>query len=312
MVTKWTTDNIPSQAGRTFVITGANSGVGLGAAKEIAKKGGTVVLAVRNLEKGKLALEEIRQETKEATLELMQLDLSDLDSVKRFADEFRQTHQQLDVLLNNAGLNNMTRQVTKQGFEDHWGTNHLGPFALTANLLPLLLKTPRARIVTVASFVPKLNRVAMDWNDLQFEKRKYDGMTAYGQSKLANILFALELDRQLKAHGSTVLSVLASPGYAKSGIQQGRGLLVRLMTLVLAQSAEMGALPSLRAAFDPTVRGGEFFSPVKMKEMRGYPERIAVPEQALSEEAQQKLWHLSEEMTHTHFTWGDLTETAIR
>ena len=156
MATNWTADNIPSQTGRLFLITGANSGVGFGAAREIARKGGAVVLAVRNLQKGKLALDQIRRESRNATVELMQLDLSDLESVRRFADEFRQKHQQLDVLLNNAGMTAMAREVTKQGFEAHWGTNHLGPFALTAHLLPVLLKTPQARIVTVASFVPKL------------------------------------------------------------------------------------------------------------------------------------------------------------
>jgi NAD(P)-dependent dehydrogenase (short-subunit alcohol dehydrogenase family) len=309
MAPKWTTDNIPSQEGRTFLITGANSGVGLGAAKAIAKKGGALVLAVRNVSKGELARKEILQESKSAKIELMPLDLSDLDSVKRFSDEFKQKHQQLDVLFNNAGMTNGAREVTRQGFEAHWGTNHLGPFALTAYLLPVLLQTPQARIVTVASFVPKLNRVTMDWNDLQYEKRKYDAMAAYGQSKLANILFALALDKRLKQHGSTVLSVLSSPGYTKSGIQQSQGLLIQLMTLVVAQGVEMGMLPSLRAAFDPTVQGGEFFSPVKMKEMRGYPERITIPEQALEEEDQQKLWRLSEEMTQTHVAWASLLQT---
>jgi NAD(P)-dependent dehydrogenase (short-subunit alcohol dehydrogenase family) len=206
-------------------------------------------------------------------------------------------------------MTNMVREVTKQGFEAHWGTNHLGPFALTAHLLPVLLQTPQARIVTVASFVPKLNRVQMDWNDLPYEKRKYDAMAAYGQSKLANILFALALDKRLKQQGSTVLSVLSSPGYTKSGIQQSQSLLIQLMTLVVAQSVEMGMLPSLRAAFDPTAQGGEFFSPVRMKEMRGYPKRIAIPEQGLDEEAQQKLWRLSEEMTQTHVAWDNLLKT---
>ena len=258
MAAKWTTDNIPSQKGRTFLITGANSGIGLGATKAIAKKGGAVIMAVRNLQKGALAQAEILQENKTAKIELVHLDLSDLDSVRKFSDEFKQTHTQLDVLFNNAGMTNQVREVTKQGFEAHWGTNHLGPFALTVSLLPLLLKTPQARIVTVASFVPKLNRVKMDWNDLQYEKWKYDAMAAYGQSKLANILFALELDKRLKEHGSTVLSVLASPGYTKSGIQQSQSLLIQLLTLVVAQGVEMGMLPSLRAAFDPTAQGGFF------------------------------------------------------
>lgn len=307
MATKWTADNIPSQEGKTFVITGANSSIGLGAAKEIAKKGGEIIMAVRNMQKGKLAMEEVLKEVRYAKLELMQLDLDDLDSVKIFSSEFKQKYTRLDVLINNAGMTNRAREVTKQGFEAHWGTNHLGPFALTANLLPLLQKTPKVRVVTVASFVPKLNRVQIDWNDLPYEKRKYDAMAAYGQSKLANIMFALELDKRLKEQGSDVLSVLSSPGYTKSGIQQSQSLFIQVMTLVLAQGVEMGMLPSLRAAFDPTAKGGGFFSPVKMKEMRGYPERIAIPEQARDAEARQKLWQLSEQMTQTHFVFSPAT-----
>lgn len=300
---KWTVKNIPSQKGKTFLITGANSGIGLGATKEIIKKGGGVIMAVRNLQKGKLIREEIRKETADAKIDLMQVDLADLTSVKKFSEAFISRYKQLDVLINNAGITLTGREQTEQGFEAHWGTNYLGPFALTANLLPILENTPHSRIVTVASFVPKLNRVVMNWNDLQYEKN-YNGMTAYGQSKLANIMFALELDKKLKEHKSPVLSLLSSPGYTKTGIQKSMSLLVKIMTFFIAQKVDMGMLSSLRAAVDPDVKGGEFYGPLKMKEMRGYPELTPIPEQALNLEERQKLWRLSEEMTQTHFSFN--------
>jgi NAD(P)-dependent dehydrogenase (short-subunit alcohol dehydrogenase family) len=240
-------------------------------------------------------------EIPEAKLQLMQIDLGDIDSVKEFAAQFRKKHQQLDVLINNAGMTNMKREETKQGFEAHWGTNHLGPFVLTASLLSVLQNTPKARIVTVASFVPKLMRATLDWEDLLYLKKKYDAMGAYGQSKLANIMFALELNNKLKAHHSEVISVLASPGYTKSGIQQSQSTWIQLMTLFLGQSVDMGMLPSLRAAVDPDVKGGEFYSPLRWKEMRGYPELTTVPDAALNVSETQKLWNMSEQMTHTAF-----------
>ena len=303
MAKKWTIDDIPSQNGKVFLITGANSGVGLGAAKAIARRGGRVIMAVRNLQKGKVALEKIRREVANADLELMQLDLADLESVNRFAEEFKKNYNQLDCLINNAGIALQKREQTKQGFEAHWGTNYLGPFVLTAQLLPLLETTTNSRIVTVASFVPKLNHVVINWDDLQYE-RNFDAMTAYGQSKLANIMFALELDEKLKEHNSPVLSLLSNPGYTKSGIQKTQGLLIQIMTLFLAQSVDIGMLGSLRAAVDPDVKGGEFFGPVKMKEMRGYPEKMTVPGPALNRQARQKLWPISEQMTHTHFLFS--------
>ena len=260
-------------------------------------------MAVRNLQKGKTALEQIRREIPNADLELMQLDLADLESVHTFGDLFRKSHKRLDVLMNNAGITLQKRELTKQGFEAHWGTNHLGPFALTAHLLPLLEATPNARVVTVASFVPKLNKVVMNWDDLQFENG-FDAMTAYGQSKLANIMFALELDQQFKEHDSPVLSLMSSPGYTKSGIQKTQGLFVQIMTLFLAQSVDIGMLGSLRAAVDPNVKGGEFYGSVQMKEMRGYPEKMTVPEPALNPQARQQLWHISEQMTHTHYEFS--------
>ena len=298
----WSTVNIPSQEGKIFLITGANSGTGFGVTKVIAQKGGKVIMAVRNLGKGKVAVAKILKKIPNAIIELMQLDLASLTSVDKFSIEITKRHKQLDVLINNAGIALPNeRQETKQGFEAHFGTNHLGHFALTGKLLPILENTPHARIVTVASFVPKYSGSSMNWDDLQY-KKTFDGMIAYGQSKLANIMFALELDKKLKQSSSQILSVLANPGFTKSGMQRDMSLKVKIMTRLMAQKVEMGMLPILRAAVDSAVKGGEFYSPLKMNEMRGYPELIQAPEQALIANDRQKLWKLSEELTQTFYT----------
>lgn len=301
----WTTDDIPSQKGKTILITGANSGTGLGAARALANKGGMVILAVRNLEKGNAAQAKILKESPDAVIDLMQLDLADLTSVDKFSKEFTSRYKQLDILVNNAGiaLPNQ-REETKQGFEAHFGTNHLGHFALTGKLLPILENTLHSRIVTVASFVPKNNRSAMNWPDLQSEKT-FDGMVAYGQSKLANIMFALELTKRLKKSNSHILSVLANPGYTKSGIQEGMSLIVKIMTQLIAQKVEMGMLPILRAATDLTVKSGEFYGPLKLKEMRGYPELTQAPQPALIAREREDLWRFSEQMTQTFYDFGN-------
>ncbi|KEQ29871.1 hypothetical protein N180_13755 [Pedobacter antarcticus 4BY] len=299
----WNIANIPSQKGKTFLITGANSGTGYGVARALAQKGGNVIMAVRNLEKGKAARAGILKENPHAIIELMQLDLADLTSVEEFSKAFLSQYERLDVLINNAGIALPNeRQETKQGFEAHFGTNHLGHFALTSKLLILLQNTKDSRIVTVASFVPKNNKSVINWDDLQ-NQTNFDGMTAYGESKLANIMFALELQERLINSNSTVLSLIANPGFTKSGIQDGMSVMIKIMTSLFAQSIEMGMLPILRAATDPTVKGGEFYGPLKMKEMRGYPELTHVPGPALIVKDRQKLWTLSEQMTQTSYNF---------
>lgn len=299
----WNVANIASQKGKTFLITGANSGTGFGTARTLAQKGGKVIMAVRNLEKGEVARVKILKENPHAIIELMQLDLADLASVEEFSTTFLSRHEQLDVLINNAGIALPNeRQETKQGFEAHFGTNHLGHFALTAKLLTLLQNTKDSRIVTVASFVPKNNKSVINWDDLQHQTN-FDGMTAYGESKLANIMFALELQERLINANSTVLSLIANPGFTKSGIQDGMSLVVKLLTIFFAQSVEMGMLPILRAAIDPAVKGGEFYGPLKMKEMRGYPELTHVSDPALIVKDRRKLWTLSEQMTQTSYNF---------
>jgi NAD(P)-dependent dehydrogenase (short-subunit alcohol dehydrogenase family) len=299
----WTTDHIPSQKGKTFLITGANSGTGLGTTKVLAEKGANVIMAVRNLEKGKAAKAKILKQVPNAIIDLMQLDLADLTSVDQFSEEFTTKYKKLDVLINNAGIAMPNeRTETKQGFESHFGTNHLGHFALTGKLLPILKATPHSRIVVVASFVPKYSNSVIKWDDLQHIKN-FDGMTAYGQSKLANIMFALELGDRLKKANSQIIPVLANPGFTKSGIQADMSLMIKILTYLIAQRVDMGMLPILRAAIDPAVKSGEFYGPLKMREMRGYPELTQIPQQGQVRADQQRLWEISEQMTQTFYNF---------
>jgi len=300
-MSNWTIDNIPSQKGKIVLITGANSGTGFGASKALAKKGSKVIMAVRNLEKGKVAAVKIKNEIPNADIELIELDLADLNSVDQFSVKFINKYPQLDILINNAGIAIPNgRTETKQGFESHFGTNHLGHFALTGKLLSLLSITKNSRVVTVGSFVPKQSKSKIRWEDWQY-KFDFDGMKAYGQSKLANIMFALELQEKLSASNSSTISVLANPGFTKSGMQKDMNFVAKLMTLFFSQSVDMGILSILRAATDENVRGGEFYGPLHMKEMRGYPELTQAPQEAMIDSEREKLWKLSEQLTNTAY-----------
>lgn len=301
MSKKWNTNDIASQEGKIFLVTGANSGLGLGTTKVLAEKGAEIVMAARNIEKGKKALAEVKQVAPRAKVSLMQLDLADLDSVAQFAEEFKAKYQQLDVLINNAGVMMPNeRLTTKQGFEIQFGTNHMGHFVLTQQLLPLLEKTPNARIVTLSSLVAKMRKSNIYWDDLQWEK-SYDKMGAYAQSKLSNLMFALELDQRLKAVNSPVMSLAAHPGYTATNLQQHMGLTGKVMNFLLAQKLEMGILPTLRAATDPNAKGGEYYGPLKWQEMRGYPALNEPPALALDKQSRTKLWDISEKYAQTTF-----------
>ncbi len=301
MNTKWNTTNIPSQNGKTFLITGANSGLGLGTTKALVKKGALVIMAVRNLDKGKAAVNEILREMPNAKLDLLQIDLSDLNSIKQFTKVFKSKYDKLDVLINNAGvMMPVQRFETKQGFEGQFGTNHLGHFVLTAELFELIDKTPHSRIVTLSSLVAKMKGGDLYWNDLQFDK-SYHKMNSYAQSKLANMMFGLELDKKLKETGSSTISVLAHPGFTATNLQQHMGLQGRIMNALMAQKIDMGILPSLRAATDPNVNGGEYYGPAKMNNWRGFPVINTPAEKALNLNDRQKLWMISEQLTNTKF-----------
>jgi NAD(P)-dependent dehydrogenase (short-subunit alcohol dehydrogenase family) len=297
----WTAENIPSQQGKTILITGANSGIGLEASSVLSAKGAHVIMAVRNLDKGKEALDLIRKEVPNAQLELLQLDLSDLDSIRKCAAAFHQKHKQLHVLINNAGvMNPPQREVTKQHFEVQFGTNHLGHFLLTGLLLDVLENTPNSRIAVQSSIVHKMDRLKpnIHFEDLQWEKSYYRDQ-AYAQSKLANLLFAYELDRRLKQNNCSTTVTAAHPGYTKTNLQNTSGFLVSfVLNNLLAQNVKMGALPILRAATEPNLKGSEYFGPTKLKEMNGYPELVRSSDLSYDKDLAKQLWAVSENLVN--------------
>jgi NAD(P)-dependent dehydrogenase (short-subunit alcohol dehydrogenase family) len=296
----WTTDEIPSQQGKTILITGANSGLGLEASKVLSSKGAHVVMTARNLKSGDEAISLIKKKNSDAKLDLMQLDLSDFASIHKFSQEFHQKYKQLDVLINNAGVMfPVKRELTKQKFEVQFGTNHLGHFLLTGLLLDILKSTPNSRIAIQSSgqHKAKMGKPDIYFDDLNFDK-EYNKYIAYSQSKLANLLFAYELDRQLKANKIDITVVAAHPGYTKTNLTRHTGFFVQtIITNILAQSVEMGTLPILRAATDTSVTGGEYFGPTKMSEMRGYPELVKSSDKSYDKELAGKLWNVSEKLT---------------
>ncbi|MCU0400014.1 MAG: oxidoreductase [Algoriphagus sp.] len=300
----WTADNIPTQEGKTFLITGATSGLGFEAAKVLSKKGGHIIMTARNLEKGKEALEAIKKENPNARLDLMQLDLADFQSIRKFSANINANYSKLDVLVNNAGvMNPPKREVTKQNFEVQFGTNHLGHFLLTGLLLDILKNTPNSRISVQSSIVHKTESMKPDihFNDLNFEK-SYNRDQAYAQSKLANLLFAYELDRRLKANNINTIVTAAHPGYTKTNLQANSGFMMAvILNNILAQHVKIGVLPILRAATDKNVKGGEYFGPTKMMEMKGYPELVKSSDKSYDKDLAKKLWEVSEKLTNLKY-----------
>ena len=299
MADGWDAQRIPDQTGRTAVVTGANSGLGLVTARELARKGARVVLACRNLDKGRGALGGCEQAASGAEPELEELDLASLTSVQAFAERFKQKHDGLDLLINNAGVMAPPRRRTADGFELQFGTNHLGHFALTGQLLPVMEGRDDARVVTLSSTAHKTGRIAFD--NLNGDRR-YFRWRAYGQSKLANLLFALELERRLRAAESTVKSLAAHPGYAATNLQIAAAplvdrLVMKLGNAVIAQSDEMGALPTLFAATQPGLEGGMYIGPDGPAEQRGYPKVVQPNKAARDEQTASRLWEVSEELT---------------
>jgi NAD(P)-dependent dehydrogenase (short-subunit alcohol dehydrogenase family) len=295
----WNTQDIPDQSGRVAIVTGANSGLGLVTARELARAGATVVMACRNLDKGHAAVEEIRSAVPGAQVQLEELDLASLASVRGFAERFNATHDGLDLLVNNAGVMGTPRRTTADGFELQFGTNHLGHFALTNALLGKLEGREDARVVTLSSTAHKMGRINFD--NLNGDHH-YFRWNAYGQSKLANLLFALELERRLRASGSTVKSLAAHPGYAATNLQSaGPPLFDRLVMVasnaIIAQSDEMGALPTLYAATQPGLEGGTYVGPDSFREQRGRPTIVQPNGRARDPETARRLWEVSERLT---------------
>jgi NAD(P)-dependent dehydrogenase (short-subunit alcohol dehydrogenase family) len=298
----WTEADIPDLSGRTAIVTGANTGLGLETARALAEHGATVVLAVRNLEKGQAALASIRARRKDARASLHALDLSSLESVRRAAGELAAAHERIDLLVNNAGVMYTPKSRTADGFELQLGTNHLGHFAFTGLLLPRLLATPGARVVTVSSIGHRI-RSAIDLADLHFEKG-YGRVAAYGRSKLANLLFTYELQRRLERAGAKAAALAAHPGMSATELTRNMPAFIRVLEpllMPLAQTAAMGALPQLRAATDPAAVGGQYYGPDGFGESWGHP--VVVQSSARSHDAglQSALWKASEELTGVTF-----------
>jgi len=306
----WTADDIPDQSGKTALVTGGNSGLGYQTVLQLARKGARVLLAARDRARGTAALERLGAEAPGSQAELAQIDLADLASVERFAAGFLAGGRDLGLLVNNAGVMAIPhRETTAQGYERQFGTNHLGHFALTGRLLPALARTPGSRVVTVSSNQHKRAN-GIDFGDLQAE-HSYRPWGAYAQSKLANAMFVLQLDRRLRAAGLDIISAGAHPGFAHTNLQVtgprsgGTSLVARgmgLATRLLAQPARDGALPTLYAATAADVHGGEYFGPDGPGEMRGHhPRLVQFSAAAHDQAAAARLWAVSEELTGVTF-----------
>ncbi|MEM7674404.1 MAG: oxidoreductase [Myxococcota bacterium] len=297
----WTQADVPNLESRVYIVTGANSGIGYETARILCEKNGHVVMACRSTERGEAALARIKEGYSNASAEVLPLDLSNLESVRAFATAFTQRHDRLDCLINNAGVMAIPRQTTAQGFEMQFGVNHLGHFALTARLLPRLTVASGGRIVNVSSEVHRFGRI--DFDDLMAEQ-SYGRWSAYTQSKLANLLFTRRLQRVFIKNSIDLMAIATHPGYADTELQ-GRSnnsfenfVLKKLANRFMAQSAQMGALPSLRAAVDRSLSGGEYVGPKGMMGMRGAPVVMAPSRAAQNDEAAVRLWTISEELTN--------------
>lgn len=295
-MSRWTTADMPDLHGHTALVTGANSGLGLETVSALAAKGAHVVMACRDLEKGRKAKSLVEERVSGADLELMQLDLASLAAVRDFAQRFQKEHAQLNLQFNNAGVMAVPYRKTPDGFEWQFGTNHLGHFALTGLLLPTLLATPKSRIIVTASQAHRMGKIEFD--NLNGE-RSYGRWSAYGRSKLANLLFGLELQRRLQKAGVETISVIAHPGYAHTSLQGANATAVErvLYALYPGQTAAMGALPQLYAATSPYIYGGEYIGPDGLFGMAGYPKRVHANKLAHDEALAVRLWDVSVEMT---------------
>jgi NAD(P)-dependent dehydrogenase (short-subunit alcohol dehydrogenase family) len=304
----WTEASIPDQSGKTFVVTGGNSGIGYEAAVALARKKAHVILACRSPQRAGDALASLKAAAPGASAEVMALDLASLKSVRAFAESYLGQRKTLDGLINNAGLMALPYTKTEDGFEMQLGTNHLGHFALTGLLLPALLAADGARVVNVASQAHRMGRIRFD--DLMGE-RGYDAWGWYGQSKLANLLFTYELQRRLEARGARAIALACHPGYSATALQHKgpemegsklKGAFMSIGNALLAQSSAMGALPTLRAACDPGAKGGDYYGPRGLGEFAGYPTLVRSNARSYDREVQQRLWDESAKLTGVTFS----------
>ena len=296
----WTEKDVPDQSGRVAIVTGSNTGLGYDNARVLAARGATVVMAVRDTAKGDAAADRIRELTPGAVVVVHKLDLGSLASVRTAGAELAAAYPRIDLLINNAGVMYPPKQTTVDGFELQFGTNHLGHFALTGLLLNNLLSVDGSRVVVVSSIAHNI-RAKIDFADLQWETRRYDRVASYGQSKLANLMFAYDLQRRLAAAKAETIAVAAHPGVAATELVRhvpGAGLPgVNWLSGRLLNTSELGALATLRAATDPAVQGGQYYGPDGFKELRGYPVLVTSSPQSHDTALQGRLWSVSEELT---------------
>jgi NAD(P)-dependent dehydrogenase (short-subunit alcohol dehydrogenase family) len=300
MSAKWTAADVPDQSGRVAIVTGANSGIGYEAAALLADKGAHVVLAVRNLDKGNDAAERITSKSPNAVVTVQELDLTSLDNIRKAADELRANFPRIDLLINNAGVMYTEKASTKDGFELQFGTNHLSHFALTGQLLDNMLPIEGSRVVTVSSVGHRI-RAKIHFDDLNLD-RNYNRVVAYGQSKLANLLFTYELARRLKAKGAPTTALAAHPGAADTDLLRNMPGGIRQVSQFfwsnfIAQGPDMGAEPTLRAAADPGAQNGQYYGPGGFGEQKGHPKVVKSSAQSHNEDIQRRLWTMSEELT---------------
>lgn len=295
---KWDSQDVPDQKGRVAIVTGSSSGIGYETVRVLAAKNATVIIAVRNLEKGQLALGKIKSGQSDADVTVMELDLASLDSVRKFAEEFKKSYSQLDLLINNAGVMMPPYSKTADGFELQFGTNHLGHFALTGLLLDLILKTENSRIVTVSSGASGAGN--LDFDDLNWEKRKYKRMKTYGDSKIANLYFTYALQEKLGKAGSKTIALASHPGWTGTELQRHVGI-ANFLNRFFSQNIDMGALPTLYGATAPDVVGSDYYGPSGWKEMKGYPKKVDSNELSHDKDIAKKLWDVSEELTKVKF-----------
>jgi protochlorophyllide reductase len=302
----WTSDAIPNQSGRLVLVTGANSGLGLQTCRALVSRGATVLMGCRSLQRGETARQALLPDLQGGAIDLLELDLSDLSQVRSAAQTVTDRYGRLDLLINNAGVMAPPRTISRDGFELQFATNHLGHFALTLALLPLLEQSPGARVVHVSSGAQYFGRIAFD--DLQGERR-YDRWAAYGQSKLANVMTAVELQQRLAARGSGMLSLAAHPGLARTNLQPSsvalsgsklEALAYRLMA-PLFQSAAMGALPQLFAATAAEAEAGGHYGPDRLGGLKGHPKPVPMAAAARDADQRQRLWAVSEELVGATF-----------
>jgi NAD(P)-dependent dehydrogenase (short-subunit alcohol dehydrogenase family) len=298
---RWTVDSMPEVSGKVAIVTGANSGIGFEAARALTEKGGRVVMACRSLERGQAALREIMVDHPHGDVELMELDLADLASLRRFAERYLNGHDDLHLLINNAGVMFIPQlERTADGFEMQFGTNHLGHFALTGLLLEALARTPGARVVTVTSFGYILGRI--DFDNLNAEK-SYSSIGAYTSSKLANLLFTYELQRRFESAGVAAISTASHPGWTATNLQR-HVTLFQVLNNIVAMRPAKGALSTLYAATAPDVEGGSYFGPRGLMQVWGYPKQLKSSRRSHDRALAEGLWAVSEELTGVRYDWS--------